>query len=95
LFAAYFWPNANADKLVALTKYLNWFVFWDDEIDCGALQFNGEATDRFCSDTLEYLRHCIEPDVYGPATSLLDAHPRYGGFKELGDDLQIGQSTCS
>jgi hypothetical protein len=91
LLIAAFIPDAPLDRTLVFTMVMTWFLFWDDEIDCGNLQFDVEGTREYQKKTIAYLQHCLEPDVYGPAPDSLTGH-NSEVFKDAGVALQTGQS---
>jgi hypothetical protein len=91
LLASAFFRQTTPETTFVLAKFLAWFLFWDEELDCGKLQFDTAGTNLYREKTLAYLKHCLEPDLYGPPPSSLTGH-NSGVFKDIGEALQTGQS---
>ncbi|KNG47736.1 terpenoid synthase [Stemphylium lycopersici] len=65
LCVGHFWTHVPSDRFLILGELVAWFFFWDDEIDCGTLTDDRDKTEAYCDDTLEFIRHCLQPELEG------------------------------
>ncbi|KAI8628809.1 terpene synthase [Xylariaceae sp. FL1651] len=63
LLTAVYYPHCTKDKMLALTQFLYWIFFWDDEIDTGGeLTEDQEGTLRCCEETNKCIDDCLGPN---------------------------------
>ncbi|KAI1310572.1 terpene synthase [Xylaria venustula] len=63
LLTAVYYPHCKKDKMLALTQFLYWIFFWDDEIDTGGeLTDDAEGTRRCCEETKQCIDDCLGPN---------------------------------
>ncbi|KAI0200937.1 terpene synthase [Astrocystis sublimbata] len=63
LLTAMYYPHCKKDKMLALTQFLYWIFFWDDEIDTGGeLTEDDEGTRRCCEETNQCIDECLGPN---------------------------------
>jgi len=91
LCVGHFWTHVPSDRFLILGELVAWFFFWDDEIDCGTLTDDRDKTKAYCDDTLEFIRHCLQPELEGhiPAPGRLH---NCGPWVNMGQAMQEGQS---
>ncbi|KAI1100937.1 putative pentalenene synthase [Jackrogersella minutella] len=67
-----YYPHCNKDKMLALSKFLYWIFFWDDEIDTGGeLTEDKEGTIQCCKETNKCIDDCLGPNPnYTPPPGL-------------------------
>jgi hypothetical protein len=46
---------ASSDKLATASKFITWIFHWDDELDCGGLSYDKDASQQFLRCTLDRL----------------------------------------
>ncbi|KAI8955477.1 terpene synthase [Xylaria longipes] len=60
LLTAIYYPHCKKDKMLALSQFLYWIFFWDDEIDTGGdLTEDDEGTLRCCEETNQCIDDCL------------------------------------
>ncbi|KAJ5022170.1 isoprenoid synthase domain-containing protein [Bipolaris maydis] len=91
LCAGQFWPRVSSDKFLVLGELVAWFFFWDDEIDCGTLTDDSDKTEAYCDDTLNFIRHCLQPELEGDVPAPGRLH-NCGPWVNMGRAMQEGQS---
>ncbi|KAI4961420.1 hypothetical protein J4E86_000448 [Alternaria arbusti] len=91
LCAGYFWTHVEPDKFVILGELVAWFFFWDDEIDCGTLTDDRDKAEAYCDDTINFIRHCLQPELSGEVPAPGRLH-NCGPWVNIGRAMQKGQS---
>ncbi|KAI5922436.1 terpene synthase [Camillea tinctor] len=62
LLTAVYYPHCKKDKMLALTQFLYWVFFFDDDIDTGGeLTDDTEATLRVCEEAHKCVDDCLGP----------------------------------
>ncbi|KAI1437061.1 terpene synthase [Xylaria sp. CBS 124048] len=63
LLTAVYYPHCKKDKMLALTQFLYWIFFWDDEIDTGGeLTDDENGTRQCCEETNQCIDDCLGPN---------------------------------
>ncbi|RYP18528.1 hypothetical protein DL765_003903 [Monosporascus sp. GIB2] len=63
LLTAVYYPFCKKEKMLALTQFLYWIFFWDDEIDTGGeLTEDKEGTLQCCAETNKCIDDCLGPN---------------------------------
>ncbi|EOA84163.1 uncharacterized protein SETTUDRAFT_155455 [Exserohilum turcica Et28A] len=91
LCVGYFWNHVAPDKFLIVGELVAWFFFWDDEIDCGSLTEDRDKTEAYCEDTLNFIRHCLQPELEGEVPAPGRLH-NCGPWVNMGRAMQEGQS---
>ncbi|RMZ68150.1 terpene synthase [Pyrenophora seminiperda CCB06] len=91
LCAGQFYTSVETDKLLVLGELVAWFFFWDDEIDCGTLTNDREKTEAYCDDSLNFIRHCLQPERQGDVPVPGRLH-NCGPWVSIGKAMNQGQS---
>ncbi|UKZ89674.1 uncharacterized protein TrAFT101_004716 [Trichoderma asperellum] len=62
LLAGIYYPHCKKEKMLALSQFLYWIFFWDDEIDTGGdLTEDREGTILCCAETNKCIDDCLGP----------------------------------
>ncbi|KAA8618123.1 Pentalenene synthase [Pyrenophora tritici-repentis] len=86
-----FYTHVETNKFLILGELVAWFFFWDDEIDCGTLTNDREKTEAYCDDTLNFIRHCLQPEREGDVPAPGRLH-NCGPWVSIGKAMNQGQS---